>query len=66
MLGEHTVCTAGKELSADAAQVLKLLGIKQAHFTLTIEAGAPSASNQFIEAHWQKNGEFKECSALED
>jgi len=54
LLGEHTVCTAGKELSADAAQVLKLLDIKQANFTLTVEA------------HWQKNGDFKDCSALED
>ena len=54
LLGEHTVCKAGQELSADAAQVLKLLNIKQAHFTLTVEA------------HWQKNGEFKDCSALED
>eukprot|EP00434_Breviolum_minutum_P027894 symbB.v1.2.024677.t1/scaffold2350.1/size109873/7 len=54
LLGEHTVCKAGQELSADAAQVLKLLNIKQAHFTLTVEA------------HWQKNGDFKDCSALED
>ncbi|CAE7488396.1 MRTO4 [Symbiodinium sp. CCMP2456] len=53
LLGDHTVCTAGKELSADAAQVLKLLGIQQAQFTLSVEA------------HWQKGGAFKDCSALE-
>mmetsp|Transcript_2132 Transcript_2132/g.4886 ORF Transcript_2132/g.4886 Transcript_2132/m.4886 type:complete len:225 (-) Transcript_2132:337-1011(-) len=54
LLGDHTVCTAGKELSADAAQVLKLLGIQQAQFTLSVEA------------HWQKGGAFKDYSALED
>ncbi|CAK9044448.1 unnamed protein product [Durusdinium trenchii] len=69
LLGEHTVCTAGKELSADAAQVLKLLEIKQAHFTLTIEMLlfiSLEAIATRLEAHWQQNGEFKDCSALED
>jgi mRNA turnover protein 4 len=55
LLGDHTVCTAGKELSSDAAQVLKLLEIKQAQFTMSVEA------------HWQRDGgKFVDCNALED
>mmetsp|Transcript_49310 Transcript_49310/g.107348 ORF Transcript_49310/g.107348 Transcript_49310/m.107348 type:complete len:225 (-) Transcript_49310:173-847(-) len=54
LLGEHTVCTAGKELSSDAAQILKLLEIKQARFTVTVEA------------HWTRGGTFQDCSMLED
>jgi mRNA turnover protein 4 len=54
LLGDHTVCKAGQELSADAAQMLKLLDIKQAEFTMGVEA------------HWHKGGAFKDCSALED
>eukprot|EP00440_Ansanella_granifera_P063766 gb/GFBE01069131.1/.p1 GENE.gb/GFBE01069131.1/~~gb/GFBE01069131.1/.p1 ORF type:complete len:213 (+),score=73.97 gb/GFBE01069131.1/:1-639(+) len=42
LLGDYTVCKAGEELSADAAQVLKLLDMKQAEFSLTVED------------HWQK------------
>merc|ERR1711933_45369 len=54
MLADHTVCKEGQELSADAAQVLKLLELKQAHFSMEVEA------------HWAKDGTFKDCSALED
>jgi len=54
LLGEHTVCKEGQELSSDAAQILKLLDIKQAQFVLTVEA------------HWKKGGEFVDCTELED
>lgn len=54
LLGDHTVCKEGQELSADAAQVLKLLDMKQAVFLMAVEA------------HWQKGGKFKDFSALED
>jgi len=54
LLGDHVVCTAGKELTSDAAQILKLLGLKQAQFSVAVEA------------HWQKNGTFVDCNALED
>jgi len=54
LLGDHTVCKAGEELSADAAQILKLLEVQQAEFAMTVEA------------HWQRGGVFKDCSALED
>mmetsp|Transcript_53298 Transcript_53298/g.158981 ORF Transcript_53298/g.158981 Transcript_53298/m.158981 type:complete len:225 (-) Transcript_53298:90-764(-) len=54
LLGDHTVCTAGQEISADAAQVLKLLDIKQAQFTMTVEA------------HWQQGGKFKDYTVLLD
>jgi mRNA turnover protein 4 len=55
LLGDHTVCTKGKELSSDAAQILKLLGIKQAQFTVTVAA------------HWAKEGgKFVDCSDLND
>mmetsp|Transcript_1581 Transcript_1581/g.4810 ORF Transcript_1581/g.4810 Transcript_1581/m.4810 type:complete len:225 (+) Transcript_1581:75-749(+) len=54
LLGEHTVCKEGQELTADAAQVLKLLDLKQAQFTMEVEA------------HWQRGGKFKDYSALED
>lgn len=54
LLGDHTVCKAGAELTADAAQVLKLLEIKQAQFLMTIEA------------HWGRGGAFVDCSTLED
>merc|ERR1719476_1846 len=51
LLGDHTVCKEGKELSADAAQVLKLLEIKQAQFTMTVEA------------HWHRDGgKVVDCS----
>eukprot|EP00747_Dinoflagellata_sp_TGD_P166906 gnl/TRDRNA2_/TRDRNA2_190448_c0_seq1.p1 gnl/TRDRNA2_/TRDRNA2_190448_c0~~gnl/TRDRNA2_/TRDRNA2_190448_c0_seq1.p1 ORF type:complete len:225 (-),score=52.12 gnl/TRDRNA2_/TRDRNA2_190448_c0_seq1:222-896(-) len=54
LLGDHTVCKAGEELSADAAQVLKLMGIKQAQFALSVEA------------HWERGGKFEDCNMLED
>lgn len=54
LLGDHTVCKEGKELTSDAAQVLKLLGIQQAQFTVAVEA------------HWHKSGTFVDCNALED
>jgi len=54
LLGDHTVCTEGKELSSDAAQVLKLLDIKQAQFLLSVSA------------HWCRGGKFVDCEDLED
>mmetsp|Transcript_110905 Transcript_110905/g.236906 ORF Transcript_110905/g.236906 Transcript_110905/m.236906 type:complete len:226 (-) Transcript_110905:78-755(-) len=55
LLGDHTVCKEGQELSSDAAQVLKLLDIKQAQFAMTVEA------------HWHRDGgKVVDCSALED
>jgi len=54
LLGDHTVCKEGQEISADVAQVLKLLEIKQAKFLLTVEA------------HWKKGGEFEDCDVMED
>jgi len=38
LLGDHTICTKGKELSSDAAQILKLLDFKQARFKVTAKA----------------------------
>lgn len=54
LLGDHTICKEGQEISADAAQMLKLLDIKQAQFTVNVEA------------HWTRGGAFVDCSALED
>jgi|EP00927_Polykrikos_kofoidii_P052079 mRNA turnover protein 4 len=55
LLGEHTVCRHGQEISADAAQVLKLLDIKQAQFSVSVEA------------HWTRaTGVFVDCNTLED
>lgn len=54
LLGDHTVCKEGQELSADAAQILKLLDVKQARFLMTVEA------------HWTKGGAFEDCDELED
>ncbi len=34
LLGAHNVCKAGQELTADAAQILKLLNIKMAEFRI--------------------------------
>mmetsp|Transcript_7895 Transcript_7895/g.21747 ORF Transcript_7895/g.21747 Transcript_7895/m.21747 type:complete len:227 (-) Transcript_7895:97-777(-) len=53
LLGDHTVCTEGKELSPDAAQVLKLLNIKQAELKFTVEA------------HWSK-GVVEDMNLMED
>lgn len=38
LLGKHTVCKEGQPLTSDQAQVLKLLGIKMAHFRMIVEA----------------------------
>merc|ERR1719389_630124 len=55
LLGDHTVCKEGQELSADAAQILKLLDVKQARFLMTVEA------------HWTKDGgKFEDCDDMED
>lgn len=54
LLGDHTVCTAGKELSSDAAQILKLLEVKQAQFTLAVDA------------RWTKGGAFEDMNEMED
>mmetsp|Transcript_69809 Transcript_69809/g.130418 ORF Transcript_69809/g.130418 Transcript_69809/m.130418 type:complete len:225 (-) Transcript_69809:137-811(-) len=54
LLGDHTVCKEGKELSSDAAQVLKLLEIKQAQFQMTVEA------------HWTKGVGFEDCNNMQD
>lgn len=55
LLGDHTVCKEGQELSSDAAQVLKLLEIKQATFMVTVEA------------HWTKDGGvFEDCDDMQD
>jgi len=54
LLGEHTVCKEGKELTSDAAQVLKLMDVKQAQFTLEVEA------------HWERGGKFVDCEDMED
>mmetsp|Transcript_39184 Transcript_39184/g.92232 ORF Transcript_39184/g.92232 Transcript_39184/m.92232 type:complete len:225 (-) Transcript_39184:122-796(-) len=54
LLGDHTVCKAGKELSSDAAQVLKLLDIKQAQFVMSVEA------------HWAKGEGFEDCNNMQD
>jgi len=54
LLGDHTVCKEGQDLSPDAAQILKLLEIKQARFLMTVEA------------HWKKGGEFEDCDVMED
>jgi mRNA turnover protein 4 len=55
LLGDHTVCKEGQELSADAAQVLKIMEIKQAEFKMDVMA------------HWCKaTGAFVDCDDLED
>jgi len=54
LLGDHTVCKEGQVISADVAQILKLLEIKQAKFMLTVEA------------HWKKGGDFEDCDEMED
>mmetsp|Transcript_19405 Transcript_19405/g.45130 ORF Transcript_19405/g.45130 Transcript_19405/m.45130 type:complete len:225 (-) Transcript_19405:136-810(-) len=54
LLGDHTVCKEGKELSSDAAQVLKLLDIKQATFVMAVEA------------HWTKGVGFTGGSNMQD
>jgi len=54
LLGDHTVCKEGQEISADVAQILKLLEIKQAKFMLSVEA------------HWQRGGEFTDLDVMED
>eukprot|EP00928_Gymnodinium_smaydae_P046361 TRINITY_DN30880_c0_g1_i1.p2 TRINITY_DN30880_c0_g1~~TRINITY_DN30880_c0_g1_i1.p2 ORF type:complete len:226 (-),score=65.15 TRINITY_DN30880_c0_g1_i1:55-732(-) len=55
LLGDHTVCKAGDSLTTDAAQVLKLLEIKQSQFSVNVEA------------HWaRETGAFVDCTALED
>jgi len=54
LLGDHTVCKEGQELTADAAQVLKLLDMKQAQFAMSVEA------------HWQRGGKFKDLTEMED
>jgi len=54
LLGDHTACKEGQEITANAAQVLKLLEIKQAEFMLTVEA------------HWKKGGECVGCDMMED
>jgi len=38
MLGDHVVCTEGKELTVDQAQILKLLEIKMSTFIMTAKA----------------------------
>eukprot|EP00933_Yihiella_yeosuensis_P016139 TRINITY_DN13899_c0_g3_i1.p1 TRINITY_DN13899_c0_g3~~TRINITY_DN13899_c0_g3_i1.p1 ORF type:complete len:226 (-),score=56.72 TRINITY_DN13899_c0_g3_i1:194-871(-) len=50
LLGDYTVCKAGAKLTSDQAQILKLLENKQAQFIMTVEA------------HWSKDGTFKDCS----
>jgi len=54
LLGDYTVCKEGDRLSSDAAQILKLLEIKMAQFSLTVVA------------HWTKGGKFVDCEELED
>jgi len=54
LLGDHTVCKEGAAITADQAQILKLLDFKQAKFTLTVEA------------HWQKGGDFEDLDVMED
>merc|ERR1712176_579770 len=56
LLGNHVVCKEGQEISADVAQILKLLGVKMAKFTVTVEA------------HWSKagGGTFVDCNELDD
>mmetsp|Transcript_93993 Transcript_93993/g.148584 ORF Transcript_93993/g.148584 Transcript_93993/m.148584 type:complete len:225 (+) Transcript_93993:81-755(+) len=54
LLGDHTVCKKDQELTSDAAQLLKLLEIKQAQFTMTVEC------------HMTKGGEFVDCDDMED
>uniref|UniRef100_A0A7S2VFU6 Ribosome assembly factor mrt4 n=1 Tax=Zooxanthella nutricula TaxID=1333877 RepID=A0A7S2VFU6_9DINO len=54
LLGDYTVCKAGQELTSDSAQILKLLELKQAQFSMSVEA------------RWHKGGEFKDCQDLED
>jgi len=54
LLGDHVVCKKDQELTSDAAQLLKLLEIKQAKFTMTVEC------------HWTKGGKFEDCNEMED
>lgn len=54
LLGDHTVCKKDQELTSDAAQLLKLLEIKQAQFTMAVEC------------HMTKGGEFVDCDDMED
>jgi len=55
LLGKHTVCKEGKEITADQAQVLKLIDKKLAKFSMTILA------------KWtRENGEFEKFKELED
>lgn len=54
LLGNHTVCKEGQELTSDQAQILKLLDSKQAEFSMTVEA------------HWQQGGKFTDCTTMED
>jgi len=54
LLGDHVVCKKDQQISADQAQILKLMEIQQARFMLSIEA------------HWKKGGEFVDCDVMED
>jgi len=54
LLGDHTVCTQGKDLSSDAAQILKLMEVKQAQFTMAVES------------RWTKGGAFEDMNEMED
>ena len=51
LMCSHVVCTEGNELSADAAKILQLLGIKVARFKLTLKCRweAPGSFQQFHE-----------------
>lgn len=46
MLGEHTVCQAGKELNTDQCQILKLLEIKMSKFLVTPKSVYEVASHK--------------------
>jgi len=55
LLGDHVVCKEGKEITADSAQVLKLMDMKMAQFILSVEA------------IWEREGgKFEDCSVMED
>lgn len=55
LLGDHCVCKEGDELTADAAQILKIMEIKQAEFKMEVMA------------HWCKaTGAVVDCDDLED
>merc|ERR1719217_473012 len=47
LLGKHTVCKEGKEITADQAQVLKLIEKKMANFSMTILAKWTRESGAF-------------------